>query len=459
MFTSIRLKNFKSFGDIYFDFRKGKNEAKKFIAVYGENGSGKSNFVDGFELLSKSISSLTLSKQDLYQILTEESSQLIRNEYFHSLRRILNTFKVAYFMKECRMIGTDENTEAEYEFILNGVEGRYRIVFNNEIINEELFFLVGKKRGTVYSISKDETGVKKVINDSVFTDKKFRDDFNEELDKYWGKHTFLGILASIIYTQNLHYVTSKVSPHIIDIVYYFDKLHVVNSDGESSHASYLTKDKQYQLSDLSEGILPIKSRDKLDFCEKLLCEYFTQFYSDVHNVYYKKTETEKGIKYRLFFQKKIAGELRDIPFEFESTGTKKVMKIMEALFAAMNGNIVVYDEIDSGVHDILMENLISSTLEYVQCQLIITTHNTMLLESIDPKSVYVIYVDYKGNKRASCIDDYDIRIQKNNNVRDMYLKGLFGGVPYSGNIDCSNIYGILNEKKEKYIPDEEAPEN
>ena len=282
----------------------------------------------------------------------------------------------------------------------------------------------------------------------MFTDKKFRDDFNEELDKFWGKHTFLGILANIIYTQNLTYVTSKVSSHVIDIIYFFDKLHVINSAGDSTHVRYLTKDEQYLLSDLSAGILPSKSRNQLDFCEELLCEYFTQLYSDVRKVYYEKTETDKGIKYKLYVKKQIAGELRDIPFEFESTGTKKVMKIMEALFAAMNGNIVVYDEIDSGVHDILMENLISSALEYVQYQLIITTHNTMLLESIDPKSIYVIYVDYKGNKRASCIDDYDIRIQKNNNVRDMYLKGLFGGIPYSGNIDYSNIYGILNEIKD-----------
>jgi len=284
MFTSIRLKNFKSFGDIYFDFRKSKNDAKKFIAVYGENGSGKSNFVDGFELLSKSISSLSIIKQDLYQTFKEKSSLLIRNEYFHSWKRILNTFEVESFMNECRMIGTDEDTEVEYEFILNGVEGRYKIVFNEEIINEELFFLIGKKRGTVYSISKDETGVKKVINDSVFTDKKFRDDFNEELDKFWGKHTFLGILANIIYTQNLTYVTSKVSSHVIDIIYFFDKLHVINSAGDSTHVRYLTKDEQYLLSDLSAGILPSKSRNQLDFCEELLCEYFTQLYSDVRKV-------------------------------------------------------------------------------------------------------------------------------------------------------------------------------
>ena len=55
------------------------------------------------------------------------------------MERILNTFEVESFMNECRMIGTDEDTEVEYEFILNGVEGRYKIVLMR-IINEELFF-------------------------------------------------------------------------------------------------------------------------------------------------------------------------------------------------------------------------------------------------------------------------------------------------------------------------------
>ena len=44
MFTYIKLKNFMSFKDVTFDLKKGSKGAKNFIAVYGENGSGKSNF-------------------------------------------------------------------------------------------------------------------------------------------------------------------------------------------------------------------------------------------------------------------------------------------------------------------------------------------------------------------------------------------------------------------------------
>ncbi len=74
-------------------------------------------------------------------------------------------------------------------------------------------------------------------------------------------------------------------------------------------------------------------------------------------------------------------------------------------------------------------------------QLIITTHNTYLLETIDIKSIYVINVDYQGNKEVKCLDKYS-RIQGTNNPRIMYLKGLFGGVPI---VEILNYDAILQE--------------
>lgn len=73
--------------------------------------------------------------------------------------------------------------------------------------------------------------------------------------------------------------------------------------------------------------------------------------------------------------------------------------------------------------------------------MIITTHNTYLLESIGIKSVYLITVDYQGNKEVKCLDRYP-RIQGTNNPRIMYLKGLFGGVPIVDSLDYDLI---LNE--------------
>lgn len=55
MFEYIRLKNFKSFGDIEFNLLDKKGNPKKLILLYGENGIGKSNFTRMF----KRVTSLT----------------------------------------------------------------------------------------------------------------------------------------------------------------------------------------------------------------------------------------------------------------------------------------------------------------------------------------------------------------------------------------------------------------
>ena len=57
MITYVELKNFKSFKNTRFDFRKWKKSYKKFVAIYGENGSGKSNFVDSLSFLRLSLES------------------------------------------------------------------------------------------------------------------------------------------------------------------------------------------------------------------------------------------------------------------------------------------------------------------------------------------------------------------------------------------------------------------
>lgn len=128
----------------------------------------------------------------------------------------------------------------------------------------------------------------------------------------------------------------------------------------------------------------------------------------------------------------IAGQVRHISFEQESAGTQQILSIVRMLLGLFCGVTVVYDEIDDGIHDIMLCNIINSLKDDIvqndiNGQLIITTHNTMLLEEIDPKSAYVICVDYLGNKEIRCIGDFDIK--STNNARLMYLKGLFGGTP------------------------------
>ena len=91
-----------------------------------------------------------------------------------------------------------------------------------------------------------------------------------------------------------------------------------------------------------------------------------------------------------------------------------------------------------------------SIKEEITGQLIITTHNTLLLETLPAKELYIITSNYNGEKEVNCITDYDLKIQKNHhNIRDLYLKGVFGGTPIGEYIDFDQIKNVLNSEEVK----------
>ena len=60
MFSYIRLKNFTSYEDIEFDFHKTASTYKNYVAIYGENGSGKTNFICSLYFLLFSMNSILM---------------------------------------------------------------------------------------------------------------------------------------------------------------------------------------------------------------------------------------------------------------------------------------------------------------------------------------------------------------------------------------------------------------
>jgi AAA15 family ATPase/GTPase len=199
---------------------------------------------------------------------------------------------------------------------------------------------------------------------------------------------------------------------------------------------------------MRSGIISKDDVEILNIAEKILNDFFTQAYADIKRISYeKKSYKNNSVKYQLYVDKMIAGKIRRINFEHESAGTQQILEIVRMLLGLFCGVTVVYDEIDDGIHDVLLCNIISSLKNEINGQLIITTHNTMLLEEIDPRSAYVICVDYLGNKEIRCMADFSI--QNSNNARIKYLKGLFGGTPYIEGIDYDTIVYEIEGKKEE----------
>lgn len=447
MFTYVRLKNFLSFGDATFNFKRTAKKAKPFVAIYGENGSGKSNFVKSIDFLYRTLISCASAKK------TESISELVKDEENQTsaeiVERILRENDIGYYMTSCRMVDCDDPTEVEFGFSLDGYEGIYKISFSDKITNESLYYFTGKQRGYLFDLSSDEKGnINRKFWSGLFFDNKIEEETVDEIRKYWGKHTFLGIIVQQISERNYNYIQSSFSEYLLKVIGLFMDTSVISKTSNKFNTGVINGKPHNVLKNLQSGKISKNDLPLLERSERILRDFFTQTYADIKDIVYETEITPAGaIRYQLCVDKMIAGKVRRISFKNESAGTQQILEIVRMLLGLFCGVTVVYDEIDDGIHDVLLCHIISSLKSEINGQLIITTHNTMLLEEIDPRSAYVICVDYRGNKEIKCMADFSI--QNSNNARIKYLKGLFGGTPYIDGIDYDIIVHEIEGNKEE----------
>ena len=189
------------------------------------------------------------------------------------------------------------------------------------------------------------------------------------------------------------------------------------------------------------GTVNIEDENRLYISQALITEFFSAINSDIKRAYYEKKYNENNtIEYKLYFEEFIAGSYRSVPFDMESTGNHQLLKVLCNLLLACLGDVVVIDEADSGIHDLLFQKLIQEISPIITGQLIISTHNTSLMESnIQNDSFYFIFEEEVGHKIVKCLNEYGKRIFTTNNIRNKYLNGEYGGLPEVGEIDFQKL--------------------
>lgn len=457
MISYVKLKNFISFGDVTFDLRKNKDFVKNFAAVYGENGSGKTNFIKSVQFLVKSIISLKLFTS-MPNIMGELASVIKRfdKETRPELEEASKYFfgSIVDYLGDCRMRECSESTEVEYGFKYNERNGIYRIKFKESITEETLYYWTGKQSGYLFKIFLDNNGKIASKIDNVLAGNDLKSELNEAIERYWGKHTLLSIISYQLSGQNKDFTKGNYSQFLLDVLDCFSRLNVYTKDGEIVGRALIGRHNDSVLVNLCNGTITKEDLIALKRSELFVGDILSQCYADIKGVEYEIEPLDDKLSYRLIINKIIAGKVRKIPVSNESTGTRRILNNLVPFINAMDGNIVFIDEADTGIHDILFNNILQMVRDKITGQLVITTHNTTLLENIDPKSAYFITVDYKGNKEAVCMDEYGI--QKSNNPRTLYLKGLFGGVPVLDPIDGESIFADLGKESGELFKDVDA---
>lgn len=445
MFTYVKAKNFKSLKDIEFNLNKTKAKTNQFISIYGENGSGKTNIVELFKLLQQSTMSratdIAMNKmpKEFWKIQEEMSDQLPTE-----IRQI---FQLSFNLKEYRMLDEEEPTEIEYGFKINDNDGFYYIKFDDEIIEEKLYYMAGKQRAYLFQINKENSKIIKNLNKNIFINEKYNEELIDGIDKYWGKYTFLSLLSFEAIEKNKDYIDNNISKNIMEVI---DKIWSMTVHVDKGALKIIPDGfvKVRKLNNIQKGIVKKDKLPEIKKYENVLNIFFTQAYADIKEVKYKINEKEDRIHYELYFYKMIGGQIKSIPSKLESDGTRRILNQFDTIIGSLLGETVIIDEIDNGIHDVLMKNIIMSIKDEITGQLIITTHNTLLLEILPKEYIYILSTDYNGNKTINSIKEYGIKIQKNNNARDLYFKGVFGGIPTTDYIDFEEIKYALEDSED-----------
>lgn len=430
MFTKITLENFRSFDHIVFDLTEKGNVPKHLAVLYGENGAGKSNLMSAFVLLPEL--TRTMDVRDAYErLLTrdaifqdEKMEKVMREQMGHSLR------DMSAIIKDYRMIDCEDPIVAEYEFNINGNNGCYRVEFGqDEIVHERLEYVLNRRRGLYFDCSSD--GI--LINDTVIqgtNGKDFLVDVKETAKRYWGKHSLLAILLYEMKDKSNAFGRDNVTENFNTVLREFRGLSCAVSMGNKSWEGLSSK--LQVLKRPLQGHLSLRRETELDYASDFFTQLFTSVDLSVRKIFYKKEFHDDEIYYKLIEEKYIAGNYRRIDFERESAGNCQLLNISCYLLTACMGGVVILDEAEANIHDLLFQKLLEEIRPILKGQVIMTTHNTMLMEaSFAREATYILSVDpdNPSDKKIRCISDYRKRTYAANNIRNKYLNCEYGGVP------------------------------
>lgn len=126
------------------------------------------------------------------------------------------------------------------------------------------------------------------------------------------------------------------------------------------------------------------------------------------------------------------GETMDVELEEDSSGTKDLIEnIAELLFVGKNRGLLIEDEFGKNYHTKLMEyflNLFNTSFENNDgAQLLFCSHDTKILNLLEPEQIYLVDKDKNGATYVKLLDDYIIR--EKDNIELGYLKGRYGAIP------------------------------
>lgn len=434
---SVEIKNFKNVEHGHLDFENSKKgSSASILGLYGQNGSGKTALIDALQLLRLALSGRTIPAYFADYINVNSEFATLKYGFKVSNTEINCVYSAFYEVNlRCDIDNAEHNTEQP------SMDRSYKVALFDEVLSYSYECEERKQRlSLMIDTRKAENDVfgPKVKYDSIIGSDK------ESLTSLLvAKQLALATSRSFIFSKELLNVirkNCKEARHrfLIESLVFFGnfQLFVINTTNSgliSMHALPLafnyaengTASIGNILIQLNEpSLIP---EDVLDLVNKIvecmnivLKQLIPDLTISVKNLGMQLLSNgAPGCRIQLMSNK----NSREIPLQYESEGIKKIISILQLLIVIYNNSsmTVAIDELDSGVFEYLLGEILRIIAEKGKGQLIFTSHNLRPLETIDKS--FIAFTTTNPQNRYIRMNN----VKSTNNLRDFYYRDIVLG--------------------------------
>ena len=458
--VSVELNNIKNVkhGVVSFCDINQENELKgsSITGIYGQNGTGKTTIVNCFELL---------------KVLALRESHFGINKY--SIRQT-NQFDYLVTLGE-------EISSIIYEFLIFLNDDKYRIKYELGLVKSNSFLKISYEKVSISKItSSGEKKFSSLIYDfihpsirSLYDGINHRDSYSddvkmsrEEIEKRVALESQLISCVdtgrSMIFSaRNIDYlllnsdekvstfgrVINELGRQIAMNTFIYDKskdaLNLIGSgcvfgvyksnEGEI-HGIFQMSDAPFFV-ESKDLPLYVKSKEEI---ELFISSFVPNFKLDL-TILEKKIDGDREYT-KICFSRIVNGQ--PLPLSEESSGIRKLFSICCALVYCYGNSKcwLIVDELDSGVFENLLGQILEVLEKFGKGQIIFTAHNLSPLERINSKSI--VFTTRNNSNRFIRFTN----VHPSNNLRNLYLRALrLGGTkePLTSDVDIDSIDNAL----------------
>lgn len=435
------LINFKNveYGEIdymNYDIVNENAELKNtdIVGIYGQNGSGKTAMVEALDILKLILKGIEVPYEDYEGLIRNDTSTKIVTYFFlqcpearykikymvqlqvnHEEKKInLYYEELEYWIKENAWIKIGEfgfrNPYYDYRSLLNNE--RPQVVSPNKNDNSNMFFSNSIQNLAVFCSQ---------THSSLFFNKITTESISDLED--WSNDG-----GTVLYTiiQNLSLFG-----------WFYFQVVGVKQLGYINKNSIIPVNVQANLeNDVMQGCIPLVMKGEASVPETVY-NYLLKAIQAINialkavipnmKIELEKTKEEINEKQEVFVQIKAYSVREDKKFSinYESEGIKRIISLLNNLISLYNDPSVclVVDELDSGIFEYLLGEILGVLDEEAKGQLIFTSHNLRAFEKLNTRNIICSTTNPKNRYVRLLIDDEN----SNFNLRDFYIRTIVLG--------------------------------